>query len=157
MRNRAQIIFLASWFASSLMALDVKPIGKDDLPKLKKQSCTLIHLWAAWCAPCIQELPNLLTELPTVERLTSVVIDVSPPKSQERDSKPLLERIAPKMSVYAKTAGDDDAFLNAMDPKWSGALPYSVLFDHGKQVKKWEGPINLIELRKAVAKSCRKS
>lgn len=156
MRNRISLIVLGlAVTVFSASALTLTSVTKEDLPKFKAQPCTLIHLWAAWCAPCVQELPLLLPELAKIAKLNPVVIDVSPPASQERDSKPLLEHIAPPYTVYKKAAGDDDAFLNAMDPKWSGALPYSVLYHKGKKVKLWEGPFKIESLRKAVAALCR--
>lgn len=156
MRNLAQVSILGwAFWAFAAGAVTIETAGKDDLAKFKKQPCTLLHLWASWCAPCVQELPTLLPELGKIEKLTPVVIDVSTAKNHERDSKPLLERIAPTYTVYKKAGEDDDAFLAAVDPKWSGALPYSVLYNKGKVIKKWEGPIKLDELRKAVAASCK--
>lgn len=55
--------------------------------------------------------------------------------------------------VYAKHANNDDKFINAIDPKWSGALPALILYDRvGKKVKIWIGETDLkgleAELRK---------
>jgi len=158
MRYRAQIVLLLlTAFAAVAPAVSIQTVTKDDLELLKRKPCTLIHLWASWCGPCVKELPKLLEALPKIENLNPVVIDVSSPNAQEHNSKPLLERIAPSIPLYKKAAGDEDPFMNAMDPKWSGALPYSVLFHRGRAIKKWEGPLDLTALRKAVGAVCHAS
>jgi thiol-disulfide isomerase/thioredoxin len=153
--SRTLLALAALSFAAPVRAVTFKPLSIEELGEMKRQPCTLIHVWASWCAPCVQELPELLRGLPAIAKLNPVVIDASPPQSQDSASRKLLEQINPAFPVYRKPGGNDDAYLNAIDGAWSGALPYSALFDGGKRKKAWEGPVPLATLKKAVAQYCK--
>jgi hypothetical protein len=46
--------------------------------------------------------------------------------------------------------GDDMTFINALDPKWNGALPASFLFDgRGQFQRSWYGEVNHDALKAA--------
>ncbi len=41
--------------------------------------------------------------------------------------------------------------VEAVDPEWSGALPYTMLVEQGgKVIYRNQGPINMIEMRKLI-------
>jgi hypothetical protein len=72
---------------------------------------------------------------------------------QEKDAAAFLDKTKVAAPVYVKRAKDDDAFINALDPKWSGALPASFLYDrHGKKVKSYFGEVNLKQLEADILK-----
>lgn len=55
--------------------------------------------------------------------------------------------------MYIRRAKDDDKFAAGLDPKWSGALPASFLYDKtGKKVRSFFGEVNLTELEAAIKK-----
>jgi len=54
---------------------------------------------------------------------------------------------------YIRRAKADDDFINAIDPKWSGALPALFLFDRqGKQVESFIGETDMRQLETAIEK-----
>ena len=60
-------------------------------------------------------------------------------------------RIVPP--AYIKQAKDDDKFIGAIDPKWSGALPASFLYDRaGRKARSFFGEINIADLEAAIKK-----
>jgi hypothetical protein len=57
------------------------------------------------------------------------------------------------MPRYIRRAVDDDQFINAIDPKWSGALPALFLFDRsGRQLKSFIGETDITLLEAALRK-----
>jgi hypothetical protein len=48
--------------------------------------------------------------------------------------------------------GNDMAFIDALDPKWKGALPATFLFDgRGAKKKSWLGSVTYDDLRRRVS------
>ena len=47
---------------------------------------------------------------------------------------------------------DDEKFIDAIDPKWSGALPATFIYDRtGKRVKSIVGELSMPDLERAVS------
>ena len=52
---------------------------------------------------------------------------------------------------YIFNSDNNIALVEAIDPKWSGALPYTLLVEQGGNViYRIQGPINMIEMRKLI-------
>jgi thiol-disulfide isomerase/thioredoxin len=100
----------------------------------------LLNVWATWCAPCRQEFPDL-TRLGRNYRARGLrLVLVS---ADFDDALPAARRFLAEHGVedptYLKT-GDDMAFINALDPAWSGALPATFLYDgEGRRLRSWVG------------------
>jgi hypothetical protein len=57
------------------------------------------------------------------------------------------------MQGYLKAPKDDDTFIRAIDPKWSGELPALVLYDKtGKKTQIWKGETSVAAIEAAVLK-----
>ncbi len=55
--------------------------------------------------------------------------------------------------AYLKQADDDDHFINAIDPKWSGALPALFLYDKaGHKVRSFIGETDMAAIERAIHK-----
>jgi hypothetical protein len=65
-----------------------------------------------------------------------------------------LEQNHPPFPNYHKlSGGDDQDFIDAVDPSWGGELPYSVLFDRqGKKVRVLSGKKSYADLEREVAR-----
>ena len=68
----------------------------------------------------------------------------------------LAERRPAFPNYRKKTGGDDQDFIDAVDPSWGGELPFSVLYDRsGKKVKVFSGKLPVAaaerEIRKLLA------
>ncbi|HYM81037.1 MAG TPA: TlpA disulfide reductase family protein, partial [Candidatus Limnocylindria bacterium] len=100
----------------------------------------LVNIWATWCAPCREEFPDLmrLNERYRDRGLRLVLIS-----ADFEDQLPLARRFLAKQGVdfpsYLKT-GDDMRFINAMDSRWTGALPATLIYDGRGDLRHfWEG------------------
>lgn len=110
-------------------------------------STVLVNVWATWCAPCREELPDLLRLQREYGghgfRLILVSADFA---SQRPAAAALLASQGVGFPTFAKAQGDQ-GFIDGLDTRWSGALPASLLFDReGRRVAFWEGKASYEEL-----------
>jgi thiol-disulfide isomerase/thioredoxin len=115
----------------------------------------LVDFWATWCAPCREELPKLVGLYSTYRQkgLSFVTISCDEPE-QKAQALAFVEKQTAPRPYYIRQAKDDDQFINAIDPKWSGALPALFLFDRaGRQAQSFIGETDLRQLEASVKKA----
>lgn len=98
----------------------------------------LINVWATWCGPCVEEFP-IITELAEKHEDDLEVMFISGdfPKDTSR-VKSFLENQGVDYDTYLK-AGSEFTFIEALHPEWSGALPFTVIYNKdGQEVGYWE-------------------
>jgi len=115
-------------------------------------SAVLVNLWATWCDSCRDELPAVL-QFARAHRADGVrVILVSADDEDQRDQVAafLTKAGAANVQAFIKH-GDDNTFISGLDPKWTGALPASILYDgHGARKRFWPGPVTARDLETAL-------
>jgi thiol-disulfide isomerase/thioredoxin len=96
----------------------------------------LITFWATWCEPCRDEYPmlNELAKQYAPKGLHVVGVDLD----QDGDlilMRRFMARYKPVFPNYRKKAGGEDAFVQAVLPGWSGAIPASFFYaKDGRQI-----------------------
>ena len=115
---------------------------------------TLVNVWASWCAPCREEFPALLAVARAHRadglRLVLVSADFD---DQLTPARQFLRAHGYDDTSFVKT-GDDMAFIQALEPRWSGALPATLVYDaRGRQVAFWEGMADHDRFEKAVGQA----
>jgi len=109
----------------------------------------LVNVWATWCAPCREEFPDLLhvaRELgPKGFKLVLVSVDFP---GDEATTRTFLSSQGVDFPTFVRT-GKDETFVDELEPKWSGAIPASFLYDaKGKLVRFWEGKASYPVIKK---------
>lgn len=105
----------------SFVTLDGKTLSLASL----KGHWVLINFWASWCAPCIDELPNLVRAQDEYNGLGLKII--GPALDDASAVKPMLTRFKINYPVTADFASGDLAMRAFGNDK--GALPFTVLID----------------------------
>jgi thiol-disulfide isomerase/thioredoxin len=120
---------------------DVQMVDRAGLKKAlaaQKGKVVLVNLWATWCAPCVEEFPDLVKLDEKLRSKGLVVIGVS--LDEPRDGDKVVEFITKQKAafpVYLRKGGDSDSFVEPVDKSWTGAVPTTFIFDRsGKRVGK---------------------
>lgn len=123
----------------------VKVTGPDVLQRVKESpgKAVLVNIWATWCAPCVEEFPELLEiRHAWKDRGLEVMLVSADFDSQYDKLKAFLAEQKVDFVTYHKT-GKDMAFIDSFGTdEWTGALPVTLLYDDaGKLVKVWNEKI----------------
>ncbi len=107
------------------------------LPQAYAGRPQLINLWASWCGPCIEEMPEL-DRFADHQGSTGVqVIGIALDDAEA--VRAFLERIPVRYPIAINAAGPADAGVQLGNVK--GVLPYTALVDaQGRLVKQKVGP-----------------
>jgi cytochrome c biogenesis protein CcmG/thiol:disulfide interchange protein DsbE len=130
----------------------VDETGYRSLLASLKGQVALVDFWATWCAPCRAEMPALvaLGGKYGARGFRLVTISCDEPE-QEAGALSLLKQRGAPSPAYIKRPKDDDAFINSVDPKWSGQLPALFLFDRqGRKVRAFYGESSTAEIDAAL-------
>lgn len=107
----------------------------------------LVNVWATWCEPCVEEMPDLLRvyRAHKAQGLRLVLVSADDEETRPQAEK-FLAAQGVKWTTFLKT-GDDMAFIDGLDRRWSGALPASFLFDgKGQVIHFWPTPVTAADL-----------
>lgn len=120
-------------FSQPKDSYNVEIINVLDLEKIINENdgrALLINVWATWCAPCREEFPELVKLANNYNKKVRVV-GISVDEKEDLDSKviPFLKNQNAYFQNYLLKVVDPEDFINALDKKWSGAIPATFIFD----------------------------
>ena len=125
----------------------IKSVLKNDSKKLY-----LVNIWATWCGPCVVEYPEFITIQRMYGQRDFEFISISADKIAQKEK--VLNFLKNKHSAvknYIFNGKDSYKLIEAVDPKWDGALPYTLLIEPGgKIVYSIQGGIKPLVLKKKI-------
>jgi thiol-disulfide isomerase/thioredoxin len=144
--------FRERWAAEPVEVSLIDEAGIKDLLKNNTDKLRLINVWATWCGPCITEFPDFIdmNRMYRARDFEFVSISADDPAQKEKVLKFLKGKEASNKN-YLWSIEDKYKLIEAIDPKWQGALPYTILVEPGgKIVYGKQGAINVAEMKKAI-------
>jgi peroxiredoxin len=122
----------------------IAPASTGDFKTLRANSSgklRLVNFWATWCAPCVQEMPEVQTVLRMYGHRAFEVVTASVNYPDEQPGAlATLNKLHATSRNLILGSTDIYALLAAFDPDWNAAVPYTVLIKpNGEVVYKNQG------------------
>lgn len=156
----------------TIEALDIetaKKIAKNETGKVR-----VINFWSTTCGPCIAEFPDLAYANQRFSRRPFDMITVSiDAKEDAAEVQQFLEKehlpVSPKNKKSLEQEGrttnnyhfqsdDLDGLANAVDAKWPGPIPYTVIIAPGGEiVYRHTGEVDPVEFTRAIVTQLEKA
>jgi thiol-disulfide isomerase/thioredoxin len=121
------------------LPVSLEEIDSQGIKELIKNSSSgklrLITIWATWCGPCIVEFPDLVK----IDRMYRgrpfefITISADKPAKKPEVLKFLQNQQASNKN-YIFNKDNIYEMLEAVDPEWQGALPYTLLVEPGGKI-----------------------
>jgi thiol-disulfide isomerase/thioredoxin len=112
---------------------DVPVMGFSEFEKrLRSNSDTVyvINFWATWCAPCRKELPEFekIHQTYSNENVSVLLVSLDFPKQAQKTLRSFIAGNRITAPVILLNEPDANAWIDKVDPSWSGALPATLIF-----------------------------
>ena len=129
--------------------------GVKDLLKNNSDKLRLINVWATWCGPCVNELPSFVTINRMYRRRDFEFITISADNPEKKDKVlKALKNLQAANTNYLFSTDDKYKLIEAVDPNWNGALPYTILVEPGgKIVYGNKGTIDAMEMKTRIVEN----
>jgi peroxiredoxin len=150
----------ASWlqkaqdeWAKEPVKLDtIDAAGIKALIQNKTDNLRVINIWATWCGPCVTEFSDFVDMNRMYRRRDFEMISISADDpAKKSQALKFLKQSEASFTNYIFNSDDKYKLIEAVDPKWEGALPYTIIVEPGgKIVYAKQGAIDPAEVKKAI-------
>lgn len=103
----------------------LKPLLYTDSDKVH-----IVNFWAMWCAPCVKELPILKEYETNNPNVNILLVSLDFPENIETKLKPFLKNKGITSKVVLLDDPDANNWIDKIDPNWSGAIPFTIIFNN---------------------------
>ncbi len=121
-----------SVFQAFSQSESVRVIKFEDLQKqINNVSDTtlVVHFWATWCKPCIEELPNYekLSQEFAKKKVRFLMVSMDFTKDLKDKVEPFITKNKINSEVVLLDEPDYNAWIDEIDKDWSGTIPATLM------------------------------
>lgn len=140
------------WSKEPVTVNMIDEAGLKELLKNPTDKLRLINIWATWCGPCVTEFPEFISINRMYRRRDFEFISVSADDPGKKDKVlKFLQQQQASNTNYLFSIDDKYKLIEAVDPNWQGALPYTILVEPGgKIIYGKQGPIDPMEIKQMI-------
>ena len=136
-------VLYAVIFSCSESNLKLKTVNASDILRQVKthngDKSVLVNFQATTCAPCIEEIPWILELSDQYGEDLKVYFVSTDWLEKKKDVIRFLEKHNIEGLSFIKEEGNDFNFINAINEEWSGAMPFTIIYDKSGNVSSyWE-------------------
>ena len=94
-------------------------------------STLVVHFWATWCKPCVEELPNFekLSREYSKKKIRFVMVSMDFPKDIQEKVIPFVTKNNINSEVVLLDEPDYNAWIDDIDKEWSGTIPATLILN----------------------------
>ncbi len=144
-----------AWAKEPVQIEAIDESGLQLLLQNKSDKLRLINVWATWCGPCVTEFPDFITIYRMYRKRDFEFISISADNPEKKEKVlQFLKKQQASNTNYIFSEDNKYKMIEAIDPKWQGALPYTILVEPGgKIVYAKQGPINPRLMKKTIVEN----
>jgi peroxiredoxin len=143
------------WAKEPVALESIDEAGLKELLKNDTDKVRLINVWATWCGPCVVEFPEFVSINRMYRGRDFEFISISADKPDKKDKAlNFLKKSQASNKNYIFNSEDKYKLIEAIDPNWQGALPYTLLIEPGGNVVyRIQNTIKPQELKKKIVEN----
>jgi len=137
--------------ANGLTPLDASNLRQE--MRKAKGGDLFIHLWASWCGPCLEELPDIdrLARQARARGATFLSVSLDDPK-RGAHVLDVLHRQAPSLTHFVAKLNDPDKFADLFSGEWDGSIPALFVYDRTGHLRaSFVGQLENADIRRMLA------
>ncbi|GGK87246.1 TlpA family protein disulfide reductase [Rufibacter glacialis] len=120
----------------------------------------IINFWATWCKPCIEELPHFeaVQQQSKGKPVKVILVSMDFVKDLDKRVVPFVTRNKLKSIVFLLDEPDQNAWIDIVDPSWSGAIPATLFINNARKQRLFlEKPMTLAQLQQHLTSTLSKT
>jgi peroxiredoxin len=143
---------LARWDQEPVTLEALDEAGLARLAKNDGDKLLVVNVWATWCGPCVEELPEFVTMNRVYRKRDFKLVTISLDEPEKKDAalKVLREQHV-AVTNYISNIKNKDKFADLLDKEWAGPLPHTLIIaPGGKVVYRKTNAIDPLEVKRAI-------